>query len=340
MLGQGNWDSMKHVLAILIVLIVAEVACAAPPADVDFDAVMQQYDDTEGQVAPPSYYYQMHALYERHRPSHMPEEALPLIPKTIHQIWLGPHPIPPLYKEYMATWKKLHPGWEFVLWTDKDVERWNFTSKDLFHRASSYQEKSDILRYEILFLYGGVYMDVDYVCLKSLEPLHHRYEFYASLEPHYPSTQVTGAIIASKPGNKIFQEALARARAHWEEIDTQFPYFDGAHDIVAFANKRMVMPLTPAINDNLDLLIEHRGVVLPASYLFPYSPGDDWLDQVRKWLHLGYHQRLVQMAQQYIRPETMAIQDVGVLQQVTNLTDKEILDWRQTLRQFWQRLSP
>lgn len=36
------------------------------------------------------------------------------IPRVIHQIWLGPREIPGNCREWMHTWKALHPTWEYV----------------------------------------------------------------------------------------------------------------------------------------------------------------------------------------------------------------------------------
>lgn len=36
------------------------------------------------------------------------------IPRIIHQIWLGPREIPANCREWMKTWKALHPTWGYV----------------------------------------------------------------------------------------------------------------------------------------------------------------------------------------------------------------------------------
>lgn len=35
-------------------------------------------------------------------------------PRVIHQIWLGPHPIPESCRAWMQTWTAHHPTWEYV----------------------------------------------------------------------------------------------------------------------------------------------------------------------------------------------------------------------------------
>ena len=40
-----------------------------------------------------------------------------------------------------------------------------------FDSAESFAMKSDILRYELLLRYGGLYCDLDFECLRSIKPL-------------------------------------------------------------------------------------------------------------------------------------------------------------------------
>ena len=41
-------------------------------------------------------------------------------------------------------------------------------NKKAFLSAHNYGMKSDILRYEILHTYGGVYIDTDYECVRNI----------------------------------------------------------------------------------------------------------------------------------------------------------------------------
>lgn len=70
-------------------------------------------------------------------------------------------------------------------------------------------ERSDILRLEILWREGCVYVDTDFECRGSLEPLLDGAEFVtANLFPH----RVNNAFIASVPGHVILDEALAEMK--------------------------------------------------------------------------------------------------------------------------------
>jgi len=102
------------------------------------------------------------------------------IPKIIHQIWVGKNKLPEKYKAYMQSWKDKHPDWTYKLWTDEDIEDFEWTNRKHFDRAKNPGMKADIWRYEIIHQYGGIYVDCDMECVRSIEPLHERLEFYAS----------------------------------------------------------------------------------------------------------------------------------------------------------------
>lgn len=88
------------------------------------------------------------------------------IPKIIHQIWLGPRR-PPVH--WMETVRQNHPTWEYMLWTEKNMP--HLRNQRQFDRTELLSAKADILRYEVLYEYGGVYLDADIYCLKPLDPL-------------------------------------------------------------------------------------------------------------------------------------------------------------------------
>ena len=90
-----------------------------------------------------------------------------MIPKLIHQIWIGPKPAP---SKLMDTWKEKHPDFEYIRWSEKEL---NDRSMPLscINRIQEIEEingKADIIRWEILYHYGGVFLDADCFCLESL----------------------------------------------------------------------------------------------------------------------------------------------------------------------------
>ncbi|HEX2978585.1 MAG TPA: glycosyltransferase [Candidatus Babeliales bacterium] len=104
------------------------------------------------------------------------------IPPIIHIIWLGSN-LPEKYSKWVNSWKAHHPDWQIILWNDELVKNINLFNQDLYDRATNFGEKSDILRCELLFQFGGLYVDTDFECLKPFDELHKYCDFFAGMIP-------------------------------------------------------------------------------------------------------------------------------------------------------------
>lgn len=89
------------------------------------------------------------------------------IPKIIHQIWLGDQSKRP--SRLMQTWVDKNPTWEYKLWTEFEVEQLNLRCKKQFDQDVHLAGKADILRYELLYNFGGFFIDADSECIRPLE---------------------------------------------------------------------------------------------------------------------------------------------------------------------------
>ncbi len=252
-------------------------------------------------------------IYEERNPSKIKALDKLLIPKKIHQIWLGPKKIPDKYQEYSKSWQKLHPKWEYKLWTESDIEKWDFPNKDLFDKASSYQEKADILRYEILLKHGGLYVDMDMKALQSFDHLHYYYVFYAGIESPY----VTNAIIASAPNNIIFKDALKKIRSHWDVIEKDIKNYD---KIVNVAVNRCMMPFSESIRDNLERL--GRAIILPVTYLTVSYKERGFHKMIHflgiDWIFKNHNPK------RFVHKETMSYQLSGEAKEKKNLSSRNL----------------
>jgi mannosyltransferase OCH1-like enzyme len=127
------------------------------------------------------------------------------IPKIIHQLWIGPK-IPPT--KFMDTWKNKHEseGFEYIIWTDEEMKKRGFVSV-LQNRIDEMRELAgvaDILRWEILYKYGGIYVDADSFCLESITYLVEKYKAFVG----YENEQVRGAGWVGN--NPEYDDVLAR----------------------------------------------------------------------------------------------------------------------------------
>ena len=90
------------------------------------------------------------------------------IPKILHQLWIGSKPAP---TKFMDTFKDKHPEYEYIRWTEPEIERrgMKFECIDAINRMSEINGKADIMRWEIIYHYGGIFQDADSVCLEPFD---------------------------------------------------------------------------------------------------------------------------------------------------------------------------
>ncbi|QWD92030.1 hypothetical protein ICV00_04700 [Polynucleobacter asymbioticus] len=105
-------------------------------------------------------------IYEEWNDTKIP--GISLIPKLIHQIWLG-SPVPSKYDDWRASWKKFHPEYEYQLWTDKEILEFGLVNEAAYLQSKNPAVKSDIARCEILHRLGGIYADTDFECLARFD---------------------------------------------------------------------------------------------------------------------------------------------------------------------------
>lgn len=83
--------------------------------------------------------------------------------------------MPTAFAEFAAGWQRLHPDWEYHLWGDDDLPP--LRNRDLYDRAGELcpglagQLRADIVRYELLEQFGGVWVDTDFECLRPIDGL-------------------------------------------------------------------------------------------------------------------------------------------------------------------------
>ena len=92
------------------------------------------------------------------------------IPKVIHQIHLGEKPLSDQELKWQKTWKDYNPDWKFILWDDERLKGIGIINQEYLDDCDNYSMKSDILRFDILYQFGGLYIDTDFECLKPLDP--------------------------------------------------------------------------------------------------------------------------------------------------------------------------
>ena len=93
------------------------------------------------------------------------------IPKIIHYCWIGGKPIPEHNKKIMESWKKFCPDYEIKEWNESNYD---FTKNRYMREAFENKQWAfapDYARLDIIYEYGGIYLDVDVELIKPLDNL-------------------------------------------------------------------------------------------------------------------------------------------------------------------------
>ena len=147
------------------------------------------------------------------------------IPRVIHQIWIGKS-IPPIIKLYMNTFKnqKKQNNFKYKLWSNKDLTKDNFPityryiKKILSKKKVIYAMIADLMRLEILYHHGGIYVDTTMELVKPIDDiLKNKSPFIMSCEEpcglkcrgDEGKLYISNSFIASVPGYKVLERLLS-----------------------------------------------------------------------------------------------------------------------------------
>ena len=143
------------------------------------------------------------------------------IPKLFHYIWISStldttnhSNLDQGILKNIKTCQDTHSDWEIKVWTD-DLVRKEFP--DLINRLLETGVEgviTDVLRYYILASYGGIYMDVDFICIRNFAPLLQNQfcnAFISSEDAetdNQPDTAVSVGMVGATPGHIILERAV------------------------------------------------------------------------------------------------------------------------------------
>lgn len=191
------------------------------------------------------------------------------IPLHIHQTWKDEN-IPETVAVYAQTWKTHHPGWEYTLWTDamnRDFLAMYYPEfLPVYDRYPTPIQRVDAVRYFILHHLGGVFIDLDFECLKHIGPLLQGATFVAGLEPethahaHQKKYIISNAFMACIPQSEFVEKVCQRLLRNDYYKHYREPGFNSVLDC---AGPFMLSRVYEAFEAKKDLLI------LAPEWLYP-----------------------------------------------------------------------
>ncbi|GAA3776665.1 hypothetical protein GCM10023083_11720 [Streptomyces phyllanthi] len=165
-----------------------------------------------------------------------------MIPTLIHQTWKDAD-VPTEWQQWADSWRLHHPGWGYRLWTDADNRAflqehypWFLPVYDGYPEAIM---RADAIRYFLLDHFGGLYVDLDFECLRPVDDLLGGHELVLGCEPEAHTRLllarqrgfgriVGNAFIASRPGHPFWSHVhrqLVGAHKLPGTLDVTGPFF-------------------------------------------------------------------------------------------------------------------
>ena len=149
------------------------------------------------------------------------------IPKIIHQT--APKDKTKWKKEWFEcqkSWLKYFPSpeYQYIMWTDEDLD--NLIKNDFswfypFYSSYSHNiRKIDIARYFILYKYGGIYADMDYMCMKNFYNLLPQNKISISESPYKNNEHIQNALMISNKLNNFWMYVIEEAKYRINDPNT------------------------------------------------------------------------------------------------------------------------
>jgi mannosyltransferase OCH1-like enzyme len=128
-----------------------------------------------------------------------------MIPKIIHHVWPGDDPFRERFHVWRTSWMQHHPDWTFYFWR---LDNLPINMNPEVRAAANDPEfavcpKSDMIRFEMVRLFGGIYVDTDMECLRPFDQfLEH--SFFSGHEDD--ERRICPSVFGAEPNHPILTE--------------------------------------------------------------------------------------------------------------------------------------
>ena len=153
-----------------------------------------------------------------------------MIPKILHFIWIGDETKRP--NNCIDTWILHNPSWEIKIWGNSTLTEKKWVNAHHMKEIAKYELNglADIMRWEILYDEGGVLVDADSICVRSLDEHLLDHEAFACWENEISRPGLIAAgYVGCNAGNKfigqiindIFNEESVTHEMAWKTVGPQ-----------------------------------------------------------------------------------------------------------------------
>lgn len=110
--------------------------------------------------------------------------GIPQIDKVIHYCWFGKKVFPDHLQKCVDSWKKYCPDYKIVRWDESNYDIMKNKYMRDAYEAKMWGFVSDFARLDIVYHYGGIYLDTDVELIKPLDGLREN-EMYCGFESNH-----------------------------------------------------------------------------------------------------------------------------------------------------------
>lgn len=202
----------------------------------------------------------------------------PVIPKIIHQTWKTTE-VPEGWKGAQQSCIDLHPDYEYILWTD-EMSR-NFIADNYpwflpyFDAYPFNVQRADVIRYFVLYHYGGNYIDLDDGCRQRLDSLLYYPVWVRRTDPVGVSNDVMGSVPHHPYFELIIQNLEKNAKSYWLPYLTIMLSTGPLSISFLWEKYKRQLPNPPAFYDHIRVLLERDYKFSNDSY-FTFYEGSSW----------------------------------------------------------------
>lgn len=252
-----------------------------------------------------------------------------IIPKKLHYAWIGDKKMPKIYQDYIETCRAVNPDWEITVW-DEQVLAKEFPQDDpILVKIRSLKIpkpfEKDYYLFKVLDKYGGIFLDLDYVCLQSFNELTNQYTNFFVLEPPAYWSKIAYlslSMVGANAGSKLLKQAYKNWGDYYlskEYVDAVSQYFEKGVFFNLLGYVYYDFAQTAAGLGLIQYCQTHnceRVSVFPPTYFNPIFLNNFNMG-VNTVRNLGFYDRLkyvmfgysLQYPYTQIYPETIAVQD-------------------------------
>jgi hypothetical protein len=185
-----------------------------------------------------------------------------MIPRILHQAWTSNDRLKEKYYKWRLSWIEKNPDYSFMFWDLDSIpfDKLTPNGAKLMRMPLKFTVKSDIIRWELLFLFGGIWADMDTECRKPFDCFLND-ESFAGVSYHPDG--IGNAIVGTIAGTDLIKQIRdATNEAILSDIPRSFDIkrLNEAHG-ATFVGSNYLYKVKK---------------IYPRSYFYPYHPTESW----------------------------------------------------------------